>query len=650
MYPPGKLGCSEPLWSWLMNLQVHERRRKRLSPSKQTARQSLRNSDELNRSVQSIINTYQTNVAVLDHKGIIRYVNGAWRRFAKRNGLSSKTHGVGLDYLDVCRRTGLKDADTARTVHRQIRRLLDRDVTKFEQLYSCELAGKRQWYLVQGSRLKRAERPSAVWILLAHQNVTPVKRIAKTLQNRDRPSKEIRESSHIIPWEADAKTWRMTYIGREAEVLLGYPREDWYKPDFWESHLHPDDRRSAIDRCRQLSTRQPHFELRYRMIAKDGRPVWLLDLVTVVGPLKRPRSLRGFFLDVTAEAERHERETLQRLLSEAVGEIFWFVRMNPERVIYISPSVESVMGRKAAAFYGEARFWLTCVHEQDRARVERAYTAWLAGEASDYREQYRVRLPDGTVHWLDDHGALTRDPEGHTSFATGIAKDITEQKHNEETLRRLSARLITAQEAERSRIARELHDHVNQTLALLSVELEQFGRVPSSNPGRQDAMEAMQQRLKALSADIHAMSHRLHPSKLKHLGLVPAIRALCRDMAECGLHVHFTDLDMPRTLPDDVALTLYRVAQEGLHNARKHSGTDSVELSLARQSTIVTMRLRDKGKGFDPSVLECSEGLGLVSMTERVGSVGGTLAIRSAPGAGTEIEARVPIRPERTME
>ena len=163
-------------------------------------------------------------------------------------------------------------------------------------------------------------------------------------------------------------------------------------------------------------------------------------------------------------------------------------------------------------------------------------------------------------------------------------------------------------------------------------------------------MQAMQQRLKGLSSDIHAMSHRLHPSKLKHLGLVPAIRALCRDMEASGLHVHLSDRDIPRTLPEDVALTLYRVAQEGLQNARKHSGTDTIELDLTRRSAVVTLLIRDRGKGFDPSLLECSDGLGLVSMTERVGSVGGTLAIRSDPGAGTEIEARVPIQPESTRE
>ena len=603
-------------------------------------------SSQVSCPLQSVLDAYQANVAVLDHKGIIRYVNGAWRRFAKRHGLSSKTYGVGLDYLDVCRRTGLKDADTAMAVGRQIRRLLNGNSTKFEQVYSCRFAGKRHWYLVQGSRLKRAERPSAAWILLAHQNITPAKRITEALRERYRQLKDVKESTPLIPWEADEVRGHMTHVGPQIVGLLGYPQEQWHESDFWAAHLHSDDRQITLDRCRQLSRQQSHFELRYRMIAQDGRPVWLLDVVTVVGPLNKPRGLRGYFLDVSAEAERFERETLLRLLSESIDEIFWFVCITPERLIYINPAVETIMGRKTIEFYRDPRFWLKCVHEQDRARVELAYAAWLQGTRREYKEQYRVVLPDGTVRWLEDHGALLYDQNGRVNFATGIAKDITEQKENEETLRRLSARLITAQEGERARIARELHDHVNQTLALLSVELEQFGRVPSSSPARRDAMQTMQQRLKSLSTDIHAMSHRLHPSKLKHLGLVPAIRALCRDMEVSGLHVDFADRDIPRTLPEDVALTLYRIAQESLQNVRKHSGTDTVELELTGRAAVVTLLIRDRGKGFDPSLLECSDGLGLASMTERVGCVGGTLAIRSAPGAGTEIEARVPIQPE----
>jgi PAS domain S-box-containing protein len=629
-----------------MNLQVREQQRKSRSSSKQAARQNLHGSDGWNRSIQAIINACQATVVVLDEQGVVRYVNGAWRRFARKHGLRSKAHGVGTGYLEVCRKTGLYDTDTARSVSRRIRQVLEGHATKFRHVYVCHSNGERRWHVLNGSRLKEPGHTSVPWILLSHDYLTPTKRITEARLDRNRQLKALLESTPMVPWEADAKTWRITYIGPQAVRLLGYPQKQWYEPDFWSSHLHPDDRQATIDRRRQLSASQSPHELRYRMVAKDGRPVWFLDVVSASDSLNGARTRHGLLLDVSAEAELRERETLLRLLSESIDEIFWFISVTPERLIYINQAVEPVMGHKPDAFYRDPRFWLKCVHEQDRERVEQAYAAWLKGTRREYKEQFRVVLPDGTIRWIEDHGALLHDQRGQVNFATGIAKDITDQKQNEEMLRRLSARLITAQEAERSRIARELHDHVNQTLALLSVELEQFGRVPSSSPARPDAMQAMQQRLKALSSDIHAMSHRLHPSKLKHLGLVSAMRALCRDMEESGLHVHFADRDIPRTLPEDVALTLYRVAQEGLQNVRKHGGTDSVDLDLTRQSAVVTLLIRDRGKGFDPSLLECSDGLGLVSMTERVGCVGGTLAIRSAPGAGTEIEACVPIHPE----
>lgn len=640
--------CEPPMVNRaLRKLQIRAQGPERDGAPKRPSKQRRRSARGRAWSIQTLIDAFPASVTVLDHQGIIRYVNGAWRRFAKANGVPSTADGVGIKYLDLCRQAHLKDAGAARAVARKLTSLLKGSSSRFSQRCAGQPGATQPCCMVHGSRVT-APGDASVWILLTHQYFTPTPSMTEGLHDDDRRWKTLIESSPLIPWEADAKTRRIRYVGPQVAALLGYPPERWHEPGFWAAHLHPDDRESTLDRCRRLSTQVPRFELRYRMIARDGRPVWLLHLVTVVGPLTRLRSLRGFFLDVSAEADRHERDSLHRLLSEAIDEIFWFVRMDPERVCYISPAVESILGRKAEEFYGDARLWLTCVHEQDRARVEHAYAAWLADEAPHYREQYRAKMPDGSIRWLDDRGTLTRDETGRISFATGITKDITEQKHHEDMLRRLTTRLITAQEAERSRIARDLHDHVNQTLALLSVELAQFGRVTSSSPERQDALQVMQQRLKSLSSDIHAMSHRLHPSKLKHLGLVSAIRALCRDMEEGGLHVDFADHDIPRTLSHEIALTLYRVAQEGLHNVMKHSGTDSVELSIAGRSATITLRLRDKGKGFDPSLLDPSQGLGLVSMTERVSSVGGTLTIRSAPGAGTEIEASVPIQPEST--
>jgi PAS domain S-box-containing protein len=343
-----------------------------------------------------------------------------------------------------------------------------------------------------------------------------------------------------------------------------------------------------------------------------------------------------------------ERETLLQLLSDSIDEIFWFVRLNPERLMYISPAVEQIMGWKPEKFYEQPGFWLQCIHEDDRDRVREAYFGWLNGVIPEYRIEFRFRLPDGQIRWMADHGALLYGEKGGIALATGIAKDISDQKQAEEDLRRLSGQLISAQEEERKRLARDLHDHVSQTLTLLSVEMEQLTRDKETTPRQQGVLAAMQSQLRALSSDLHTLSHQLHPSKLKHLGLASAMKAMCREMERGGLTVKFSDHEVPRQIPDDVSLTLYRVMQEGLQNVRKHSGINSAEAELTKTSAGLILRLRDKGKGFNPSATNSGEGLGLSSMRERLNAVRGTLHIQSTPGHGTLIEASVPL-PEKLI-
>lgn len=352
---------------------------------------------------------------------------------------------------------------------------------------------------------------------------------------------------------------------------------------------------------------------------------------------------------MTSVGKVEQRESLFQLLSESIEEIFWFVEINPERLVYISPAVERVMGWKPEKFYEDIGLWLQCVHEDDRSRVNEAYSGWLSGTLPEYRIEFRFKLPDGRIRWMADHGALLYGEGGAIKFATGIAKDISAQKEAEEDLRRLSGQLISAQEVERKRLARDLHDHVSQALTLLSVELEQLDRDHETTSSQHDVLTTMRNQLRALSSDLHALSHQLHPSKLKHLGLVSAMRAMCRELERAGLTVNFSDHEVPRQLPDDVSLTLYRVMQEGLQNIRKHSGVNSAEAELRKTSRFLILRLRDKGKGFNPHKITSGEGLGLSSMRERLNAIKGSLVIQSAPGHGTLLEAGVPLLDELEM-
>jgi signal transduction histidine kinase len=212
-----------------------------------------------------------------------------------------------------------------------------------------------------------------------------------------------------------------------------------------------------------------------------------------------------------------------------------------------------------------------------------------------------------------------------------------------ERIRDLASRLLDAQEAERTHIARELHDDIGQQVALLAIDLELLGRaVPGQDQAGRLSQEALI-RTRALAGSVHDLSHRLHPAKLRLIGLAAALRGLVNELPQSDLTVTFTHEDLPSALPADLTLCLYRIAQEAVQNALKYSGARELSVHLAGGSGRVTLTMVDNGVGFDVEQ-SWGRGLGLVSMAERVEPLGGALTIRSAPGAGTRLEVTVPLR------
>jgi len=231
--------------------------------------------------------------------------------------------------------------------------------------------------------------------------------------------------------------------------------------------------------------------------------------------------------------------------------------------------------------------------------------------------------------------------------------DITERKHAEDKLTQnqkdliaLTGKLIQAQESERRHIARELHDDLNQNLALLSVELDLLGKKPPDSRERLgQSLTHLSSQVKQLSTFVHDLSHQLHPAKVEQLGLVPALRALARDLSIS----HETVIDcvadnIAGAIPNQVALCLFRIAQEALRNALKHSEAEEIVVTLSEEKGSLQMSVSDNGKGFAlQNDLEFS-GLGLLSMRERLRMVNGTIVIDSEPCKGTRITVCVPLR------
>ena len=229
------------------------------------------------------------------------------------------------------------------------------------------------------------------------------------------------------------------------------------------------------------------------------------------------------------------------------------------------------------------------------------------------------------------------ESERQMSMAAAAARAAEAAAHE------LSGRLINAQEDERRRIARDLHDDVNQRLALLSVDLELLGRGPTE-AARHAMLEQLATQLRALSSDVHQLSYQLHPAKLDQLGLVTAARGWCRDVSQQSrVRVEMTTDQVPGNLPPDIALALFRIIQESLRNVVRHSAATTARVQLLGAESRLELAIVDDGCGFDAVEATRCGGLGLVSMQERVRLLHGTLAIESRPGAGTRIAVSVPV-------
>ena len=270
-----------------------------------------------------------------------------------------------------------------------------------------------------------------------------------------------------------------------------------------------------------------------------------------------------------------------------------------------------------------------------------------SGEAVKRLESVRQRK-DGTRVEVSLNISPIRDSEGQIVGASTIAHDISERKLAEEAVADMRRKLLEAQEQERARIARELHDDINQRLSLLLVEIQ---RLKEANPitygELRSRMDELGERTSEISDVVQSLSHELHSSKMEYFGLVSAMKGFCREFGDNHkVEVAFDSEGMPATVPQETSLCLFRVMQEGLQNALKHSGVRFFEVKLTGSPTEIHLTVRDSGVGFDPELAKDTDGLGLISMQERVRLVKGTISITSRPQSGTEISIRIPISAE----
>lgn len=406
---------------------------------------------------------------------------------------------------------------------------------------------------------------------------------------------------------------------------------------------------------------------------------WLLiakiDVAEVYAPMMRLAWEMGAILALIAIAngagvaliwKRHQLRMLNasedrfRCIANDTPAFLWMVSARGDNV-FVNKRLSEFVGASESE---TAVQWEAYLHPQDAARAETKFLECFAARAG-YSDEVRIRRADGVYRWSLGQGVPRFSPDGQFLGYAGALMDINgrkeaeakleaanavladglaEKTRKEAEIRALSARLINAQEEERKRLSRELHDDLSQQIAALSIGMGNMKRgIPAEQAASRAHSDRIQQKLVDLSESVRRMSHELHPSVLQHSGLAPALRGFCREFQDlCAIRIAVTTSgDFGRVRPA-VALCVFRVAQEALRNISKHAQVAEAEVQLVHTGQEIRLTVSDAGVGFATGETPREAGLGLVSIRERVRLVNGTVDLDSAPGQGTRLTIHIP--------
>jgi PAS domain S-box-containing protein len=457
------------------------------------------------------------------------------------------------------------------------------------------------------------------------------------------------ESGKSVGGEWDLKTNRDTWFG-DLSTIFGIPSNVYvgHLEDFRRS-VHPEDRGLVWKAVKDALESRSLYAAEFRVLWPNGTVRW----VAAKGQFYHsrggdPERMLGIAVDITerknAEESLVRKEVELKDAQRLAGVGSW--QWDPEtdtvvwseelyRIARRDPSLPAVNYKEHSQLYTRESW------DRLRGAVE---TALHTG--APYELVLEMVRADGTHRWVTARGEAQRDSTGHIARLRGTVQDITERKLAEEALSSVNGRLIEAQESERARIARDLHDDIGQRLALLVLALQQVrGLLPDSSGGEAPGcLDALQKQTAEIIADVQALSHELHPPRLLHLGVVAAMRGFCGEFSgQKSAEIDFRYENVPASVPPDVSLCLFRVLQEALHNAVRHSRVRRFDVHLRGTGDAIDLTVRDEGVGFDVDAANRGLGLGLTSMKERLKLVGGELFIESQSTRGTTVLARAPL-------
>jgi PAS domain S-box-containing protein len=490
------------------------------------------------------------------------------------------------------------------------------------------------------------------------------RRVERSLRESEERFRLMADTAPVLIWRTGPdklcdfvnRPW-LEFTGRTLEQELG---------NSWLEGVYTED----VDRCGQtyasaFDAREP-FQMEYRVRRADGVYRWLLDTgVPRYGSDGNFAGYIGSCLDITDRKTSEDalRESQQRYTmasaAGAVGVWDWNFETNQ---LFVDTGLKSLLGFEDAEISTRPDDWGSRVHPEDLPAAATAVKAVVDGDTDIYEIEHRMLHKDGSSRWFLSRGSAVRGMDGTLHRLVGTKVDITERRRAEERIRdnetalqasyaeiqRLAGSLIAAQDTERARIARDLHDDVSQQLAALSITLSGLRRrvgAVSYDVDLHDSMASIQQRVAALADSVRGLSHGLHPDVLKHAGLMGTLATHCAGVSRqhaitvtCSAEGDVVSIDLGS------ALCLYRIAQEALHNVVKHAHARHAEIRVLRTDDSVELTVTDDGQGFDlGKTRRGGKGLGLVNISERVRIAGGTLTLVTECEKGTQLRVCLPL-------
>jgi PAS domain S-box-containing protein len=498
--------------------------------------------------------------------------------------------------------------------------------------------GTKRWVSTRGEPLPD---PSGLFVRFRGtvQDITERKLAEERLREYEKAIEAAEEMIAVVDREyryVIANCAFLNYRGKTREQVIGYSVAEVITPDSFEGIV-----KEKLDQS--FEGKVVRYEMKYSYPGKGER-----DLSVSYFPIEGSTGVDrvACILQDITERRKQEQAVLEseerfRLMANAAPVLIWM--SGPDKLCtYFNQGWLDFTGRPLEAELGNG--WADGVNPEDVAECLEIYSQSF-DRRSPFEMEYRLRRHDGEYRWLLDRGVPRVGPDGSFTGYIGSCIDITEMKVAEEGLRNLSGKLIEAQEEERKHIARELHDDINQQLALLAIGLEQLKQnPPRSRDQIRNRVQEIANRATLVSKDIQALSHRLHSSKLEYLGLVSAMQGFCGEFSEQhDVEVKFAHQEVPPSLPKDVSLCLFRILQAALANALKHSAVKSFEVVLRGTDRGIHLSVSDTGRGFDLESVLSGRGIGLISMRERARLIKGEISIQSKPNSGTTIDVDVPL-------